>query len=142
MACSEAAELVTGHVYVIFATIAKPPKDKLTICVCAGKNLFLWINTKRNDRQDGQLPLRADDHGVLDRDCFLDCSFVSTFPPVSLASARDRGPISDDLRNRIIEMFEQTPPRRVPRERVALIIASLRETPQERYSDGGLNPNP
>lgn len=92
MACSEAAELVTGHVYVIFATIAKPPKDKLTICVCAGKNLFLWINTKRNDRQDGQLPLRADDHGVLDRDCFLDCSFVSTFPPVSLASARDRGP--------------------------------------------------
>lgn len=73
MACSEAAELVTGHVYVIFATIAKPPKDKLTICVCAGKNLFLWINTKRNDRQDGQLPLRADDHGVLDRDCFLDC---------------------------------------------------------------------
>lgn len=60
-----------------------------------------------------------------------------------LAGERPRqGPISDDLRNRIIEMFEQTPPRRVPRERVALIIASLRETPQDRYSDGGLNPNP
>ena len=114
-----------GHVYIAYAVIAKPPKDKITICVCAAENLFLWINTKPRQHAVGQLALGARDHSALTHDCYLDCSRVMTFAGAELASAHHRGPISKALAARIVEFLEKTRPKTLPGKHLKLIITNL-----------------
>jgi hypothetical protein len=54
--------VIAGHVYVIYTALARPPKDKLTVCVCATESLFFWINTNPRRHGVGQLALTAADH--------------------------------------------------------------------------------
>ncbi|WP_366556722.1 hypothetical protein [Aquibaculum sediminis] len=101
------ASLEVGHVYVVRTTLNKPlPKDKITICVAAGENYFLWFNTKPQPHGFGQLPCTAEDHPALSHDCYLDLSRLTCFSPNEIATARHRGTISDALRERIVQMVE------------------------------------
>ena len=118
------ASCEVGHVYIVYAVIAKPPKDKITICVCAAENLFLWINTKPRRDAVGQFALTAMDHAALTHDCYLDCSRVTTFA-AELASALHRGPISKALAARIVEFVEKKPPKTLPGRYLKLIITNL-----------------
>jgi hypothetical protein len=88
------------------------------------ENLFLWINTKPAPHNVGQFALTATDHGALTHDCFLDCSRVTTFAE-ELGSARHRGPISEALAARIVELLTEKPPKTLPGKHLKLIIASL-----------------
>lgn len=116
-----------GHVYVVNTTLARPPKDKITVCVSADPDipLFLWINS--NPRRDGigQFPLRASDHDALSRDCFLDCARVTTFPKRELEASVKRGLISRSLANRIVEFLESCRPKTLPAVHLNLVIANL-----------------
>lgn len=100
-----------GHVYVVHTTLARPPKDKLAVCICASEFLFFWINTKARSDGIGQLQLEAGDHAALNHKCYLDCSRVTTFPPVELRAAHHRGPISAALAERIIQSLTDFPPK-------------------------------
>lgn len=113
-----------GNVYVVRTVLSNPPKDKITICVCTADNLFLWINTEARQR-DGQMLLTAADHSSLDRDCYLDCSRLTMFTAADLSGARDRGPITPDLAERIVEFLKVSPPRTLPGNQLNLIIANL-----------------
>jgi hypothetical protein len=119
MACCE-----VGHVYVVYTVLTKPPKDKITVCVCAAESLFLWINTKPRPHDIGQFALTAKDHAALTHDCYLDCSRVTTFG-TELASALHRGQISRTLAIRIVEFLKKTPPKTMPGRHLALIITNL-----------------
>jgi hypothetical protein len=77
-----------GHVYVVFTTLTKPPKDKIVLCICDEKNLFVWFNTKAQRHGAGQLKCAAGDHTALTRDCYLDLSRVTTFQPHEIANAK------------------------------------------------------
>lgn len=100
-----------GHLYVIHTTLTKPPKDKLVICVCAEKNLFIWINSRPRAHGVAQMPLAAADHVALSHECHLDCSRVTTFRPAELDAALDRGRIMSDLAARIVAFVTLTQPK-------------------------------
>jgi hypothetical protein len=116
-----------GHVYIVHTTLTRPPKDKITICICAAENLFLWINTEARVHGVGQLPLIAADHAALDRDCYLDCSRVTTLQPYELKNAIHRGPISRGLAQRIIKHLTDEPPRTLVPRYLKLAIENLSE---------------
>jgi hypothetical protein len=117
--------VTVGHVYVIYTTLARPPKDKITLCICAAENLFFWINTNPQRHGVGQLHLVAADHGALSHDCFLDCSRVTTFAQHELDAAQHRGTISADLARRVVEFLQNDPPKTLPPRFVNLAIANL-----------------
>lgn len=117
--------MIAGHVYVVFTALARPPKDKLTVCVCAADNLFFWINTNPRHNGIGQFPLAATDHAALAHACFLDCSRITTFSPMELSSAQHRGAISADLARRIVEFLKNTPPKTLPPCHVKLAVDNL-----------------
>jgi hypothetical protein len=100
-----------GQLCVVRTTLSRPPKDKLTICICANENLFFWINTQPRAHGEGQLALAASDHHALSHDCYLDCSRVTTFPPLELKAAEMRDIISAELAGRVVQFLEQTPPK-------------------------------
>lgn len=115
-----------GHVYVVHTTLARPPKDKITVCVCAADNLFFWINTKPQRHGVGQFPLAQDDHEALSHACFLDCSRVTTFLQHELAAAQHRGGISAELATRLIAFLEENPPRTLAPRMVRLATDNLK----------------
>jgi hypothetical protein len=117
--------VIVGHVYVVHTALARPPKDKITVCICAAENLFFWINTKPQRHGLGQFPLAAVDHGTLAHDCFLDCSRVTTFPPYELSRAQARGPISRELAGRLIAFLTDNPPKTLPSRYLKLAIENL-----------------
>ena len=117
--------MIAGHVYVVYTALTRPPKDKLTVCICAAENLFFWINTEPRRHNIGQLPLGAADHTALSHDCFLDCSRVTTFSAIELGSAQQRGAISSDLARRIVNLLETEPPKTLPPRHVKLAIDNL-----------------
>lgn len=117
--------MTEGHVYIIYTTLARPPKDKIAICICAADNLFFWINTNPQRHGIGQLPLAEADHGALSRDCFLDCSRVTTFPQREQDAAQHRGAISADLARRVVELLQNTPPKTLAPRHVRLAIDNL-----------------
>lgn len=51
--------MITGHIGIVYTTLTKPPKDKITLCLCADENLFFWINTDPRQRGVGQFALTA-----------------------------------------------------------------------------------
>lgn len=117
--------MIAGDVYVIYTALANPPKDKLTVCICATENLFFWINTNPRRHGVGQFPLVAADHGALTHDCFLDCSRVTTFSQHELHGAQHRGSISVGLAQRIVEFLENHPPKTLAPRFLKLAIDNL-----------------
>jgi hypothetical protein len=117
--------MIVGHLYVVHTTLATPPKDKLTICICATELLYFWINTEPRHHGIGQLQLTAADHSALAHACNLDCSRVTTFPPDELKSAQDRGAISAALAERIVKELTDRPPRTLPPKHLMLATQNL-----------------
>lgn len=110
------ASLRVGHVYVIHTTLTRPePKDKITVCVSAGDGYFVWFNSEPPHHGVGQLPCGESDHNALSKECFLDLSRITFFGEAEVSTARDRGPVSDELRDRILAVIdagiETLPPR-------------------------------
>jgi hypothetical protein len=60
--------LIAGHIYIVHTALARPPKDKIALCICGGENLFFWLNTKPQRHGVGQLALVAD---ALSHDCLI-----------------------------------------------------------------------
>ncbi len=118
--------MILGHVYVVPTALTKPPKDKLTICVCIEQNLFMWFNTRPRSHGHGQLFIEAAEHPALTHDCYLDCSRVTSFPPRELAAALQRDRISAALAVRIIDYLNASPPKTLPGRHRQLIIDNLR----------------
>lgn len=115
-----------GHVYVVYTTLTRPPKDKIAICVCGVSDLFLWINTKPRSHGIGQFRLRPSDHPeALTHECNLDCSQVTTFLPHELRASQHRGLISKDLARRIVQFLTDSPPKTLAPRHLKLIVENL-----------------
>ena len=114
-----------GHVYVVNTTLARPTKDKITVCICAISDLFFWINTDARSHGVGQFSLTAEDHQSLTRACYLDCSRATTFLPNELRAAQDRGPLSSDLAARIVKFLTDSPPKTLAPRYLKLAIENL-----------------
>jgi hypothetical protein len=117
--------VTNGHVYLVHTALTRPPKDKLTICICAAESLFFWINTEPRHHGIGQLPLEAGEHSALSHGCHLDCSRVTTFPPHELKAAQARGAISQKLATRIVGLLREAPPKTLPPRHLDLAIENL-----------------
>jgi hypothetical protein len=117
--------VIIGNVYIVFTTLSRQPKDKITICISTQPDLFFWINTAPHFSGESQLPLSPSDHHALTHDCFLDCRRVTTFLPGELANAKDRGPISKALAGRIIAFLQAFPPKTLPAAQLKLAIRGL-----------------
>lgn len=117
--------MIAGDVCVVYTALARPPKDKITVCICATEKLFFWINTKPQHHGIGQVALAAADHVAFTHDCFLDCSRVTTFQPHELGNAQNRGAISAALAQRIVEHLETNPPKTLPQRLLKLAIDNL-----------------
>lgn len=115
-----------GSVYIVNTALARPAKDKITLCVCAADNLFFWINTRARPHGVGQFPLAAADHVALAHACFLDCSRLTTFPGHELGAAQGRGSITPLLARRIVEFLEANPPKTLPSAHLNLVLVNLR----------------
>jgi hypothetical protein len=117
--------VIVGHVYVVNTTLARPTKDKLTICICADDDLFFWINTDARPHGIGQFALEAGDHAALTHSCHLDCSRATTFLPNELQTAQHRGAISSDLAARIVQYLKGHPPKTLTPRYLKLAIDNL-----------------
>lgn len=117
--------MITGHVYVIYTALARPPKDKLTVCICGNEKMFFWVNSDPRRHGVGQFALAAADHSNLTHDCFLDCSRVTTFSQHELDGAQHRGPISADLAQRLVEFLDRNPPKTLTPRFLKLAIDNL-----------------
>jgi hypothetical protein len=117
--------VTVGHIYVIDTALARPPKEKITVCICTADYLFFWINTKPARHGDGQLPLSKGEHFYLTHDCYLDCSRVTSFPPDELDAAKPIGPISKEMARRIINLLTNDPPKTLPKRYADRAIANL-----------------
>jgi hypothetical protein len=116
-----------GGVYVVYTALSRPPKDKIVICVGDGPPLFFWINTEPRFHGIGQMPLAATDHSALTRDCFLDCSRVTTFPVYELRAAQQRDPVSTTLADAIADFLDENEPATLPAAQRVAICAILRD---------------
>jgi hypothetical protein len=114
-----------GDVCVVRTTLARTPKDKLAICICGTDSLFFWINTEARRDGIGQLALQAADHIALSHDCYLDCSRVTTFLAHELRAAQHRGPISEELADRIVEFLISERPKTLAPRFLKLAIENL-----------------
>jgi len=116
-----------GHVYIVNTILSRPKKDKITLCVCAADNLFMWLNTEPRARGVGQFKLQSDDHTALSHDCYLDCSRVTTFPQSELNNSIERDVISPQLAKRIVSFLEDpsTSPKTLHKLHIDLIIKNL-----------------
>lgn len=117
--------MILGSIYVVNTALARPAKDKITLCICAADNLFFWINTKPQVHGIGQFQLIAADHKALTHDSFLDCSRLTTFPAHELNAAQNRGVISSHLAKAIVEFLSHNPPKTLPPTHVQLAIKNL-----------------
>ena len=117
--------MIAGHIYIVYTTLTKPPKDKITLCLCADENMFFWINTDPRQHRVGQFALTAADHDALSHDCFLDCSRVTTFSPFELDTTRHRGIISAALAQRIVAFLKNNPPKTLAQRFVNIAVANL-----------------
>jgi hypothetical protein len=117
--------VIVGSVYIVNTTLARPAKDKITVCVCAADNLFFWINTNARKHGVGQFQLSAADHQALTHDCFLDCSRLTTFLGHELRAAQDRGVISSQLAKAIVEFLVVNAPKTLPPVHLELAIENL-----------------
>lgn len=118
--------MILGSVYIVNTALARPAKDKITLCICAADNFFFWINTKPQVHGVGQFQLTAADHNALTHDCYLDCSRLTTFPGHELKIAKDRGVISSQLAKAIVEFLAHNPPKTLPPAHVKLAIENLK----------------
>lgn len=116
-----------GHVYIVNTVLAKPKKDKITLCICTDDNLFLWINSEKRYHNIGQFELKKEDHGALTHDCYMDCSRLTTFPPAELTASLERGCITNDLAQRIIQFLSDpdTAPSTLVQAQIDRIINNL-----------------
>jgi hypothetical protein len=114
-----------GRVYVVRTTLSRPPKDKLTICICSNEHLFFWIITEPRSHGVGQLSLLATDHPAFSHDCYLDCSRVTTFLPLELNAAQSRDPISADLAAKIVKFLTDSPPKTLAPRHLKLAVDNL-----------------
>jgi hypothetical protein len=108
------ASVECGHVYVVFTTLTKPPKEKIVLCICEERNLFVWFNTELQRHGVGQLKCASGDHRALTHDCYLDLSRVTTFSAAQIADAKPRGPISDEIKKKVCDMVEAGIPTLIP----------------------------
>lgn len=107
----------------MYATIAKPPKEKIAVCISADREWFLWINTNAAFHGQGQIPLTAADHPALKHDCFLDASRVLSHAKSDIAHERDE--ISAGLAKRIHAELSASPPAKLPRTHLQVILEAL-----------------
>lgn len=117
--------MIAGHVYVVHTTLTTPPKDKIVLCICAADNFFIWINTDPRHHGIGQFELASGDHPALRHTCYADLSRATTFQPRDLATARDRGIISQDLAQRLLTYLEANPPRTLAKRYADLLAQML-----------------
>ena len=126
--CLRGAVIQVGHIYIVSTNLTRPPKDKITLCICSTDNYFLWFNSEARIHGVGQFIVTEADHVALTKNSYLDCSQVTTFPPGELASAQPRGVISRTLAKRLQIYLNANPPRTLPpahHGKILTMIAAL-----------------
>lgn len=113
------------NVYVYYCNWIKPPHKKIAICICDLKYWVFWFNSKAVFHNIGQLACDASDHpAALSKSCFLDLSSVKAMSQQEIASAIDRGPISDHFRKKILTALSAPNPK-LPPVHKSLAISNL-----------------
>lgn len=114
------------NVYVYFCQWIKNPHDKIALCVCDKKVWCFWFNSEASFHGIAQLPVKVGEHTAITKDCFLDLSEIKGLSDIELQSAKDRGPVSDALKKRIIEMLKQ-PIKTLPQGQRMLALKNFQE---------------
>lgn len=94
-----------GNVYVYYCAWIKDAHDKIALCVCGANNYCFWFNTDARYHGHGQLAVAPADHpSAITHNCFLDLSQIKAMDAAEIADAhsRDRGPISEAFRAKIL----------------------------------------
>jgi hypothetical protein len=78
-----------GDIFRVHTTLANPPKQKIVLYVgrLGDIDLFLWFNTEARRNRPAQMQVKPGQAPGISRDCFLDCSRVTTFPQRELEDA-------------------------------------------------------
>lgn len=94
---------VAGNIYWITFQFIQPVHEKISLCICPDRPLFFWVNSAPKVHGVGQLLVSPNECLILNYDSYLDLSGVKTGSESEMQTARDAGPISDSLRNLILE---------------------------------------
>ncbi|HEV2628045.1 MAG TPA: hypothetical protein VGV41_05320 [Pseudolabrys sp.] len=80
----------------------KNPHDKIALCVCDKQSFLFWFNSSAAFHGHGQLAIAAGEHPAITKGCYLDLSGIKGISSSEATAARDRGPISDALKARVL----------------------------------------
>lgn len=115
---------VIGNLYYIRCSYIVPPHEKISICVCDKTPYFIWVSTNAKFHGIAQILLRAGITDGIIHDSYADLSDLKMASPRDLATARDFGPISANVRALILAEY-QNPVRTLPEQRRQMLLANL-----------------
>jgi hypothetical protein len=93
---------IAGNIYWITYSYVIPIHEKISICVCRERPLFFWINSKPKIHGLSQVLIERSICQTLSHDSYLDLSSVKTGSEIELRTARDVGPMSNDMRTLVL----------------------------------------
>ena len=117
--------MILGRIYHAHATASIPPKNKFMLCICHEHQFVMWINSKPRHHKIGQFPLSDSDHAVIKHDSFLDCSKIWKVTADRFLPVQDRGPISVNLANRLVDFLRRERPKTLTPILLDMILNNL-----------------
>jgi hypothetical protein len=115
---------LAGNIYWITYDYIQPIHEKISLCICPERPLFFWINSQPRLHGIGQLLLSEVVCPQLTHDSYLDLSGVKTGSEFEMETARDDGPMSDDMKTLVL-LELSSPIRLLPEIHRALALANL-----------------
>lgn len=115
---------VAGHIYWITFGFINPPHEKISLCFCAEQPLFFWVNSLPKRHGVAQLPIERAICPTLNYDSILDLSGAKTGSVRDLATARDAGTMSNEMKLKVLAELE-TPIQLLPDAHRLLALQNL-----------------
>jgi hypothetical protein len=115
---------VPGKIYWITYGFIQPIHEKISLCICPERPLFFWINTQPKAHGIGQIHLKKAVCPQLKYDSYLDLSGLKTGSEFDMETARDDGPMSEEMKTLVL-LELSTPIAMLPEVHRTLALANL-----------------
>jgi hypothetical protein len=114
-----------GDVFQIHTSLVNPPKQKIALYVgrLGSIDLFLWFNTEARRNRPAQMRVAPREAPGISRDCFLDCSRVTTFLQRELEDAVPCGRASRAFLLRVAQEVEARAVTLTNAQRKAVVVS-------------------
>lgn len=114
----------TGHIYIVFTALTKPPKEKYALCISEPNEWFVWFNTLARSHGRDQFQVASGVHELIVHDSFLDLSRVVFHSAAEIEAGKEFACISKSFRDEIVA-FVTAGLEVMPERQSQIVLANL-----------------